>query len=87
MKNDYFKALARPLPIPCPPTSFNVNTNDLSQSRADLIDRAVRDGLLDGYYCDGRLWVSRCDLQDLLPAGHCTYDPEDLCCYIPAVAD
>ena len=83
MKNDYFKVPALPLPIAGPPARFNVNTNDLSSSRADLIDRAVRDGLLDGYFCDGQLWVSRGDLQDLLPGGHCTYDPDDHCCYIP----
>lgn len=87
MKNNYFKALALPLPISCPPARFDVNTNDLSPSRAGLIDRAVRDGLLDGCYCDGHLWVSRGDLQDLLPGGHCTYDPDDRCCYIPDHAE
>lgn len=83
MKNDYFKSLGLALPASRPPDRFNVNVHDLNPSRADLIQRAVQDGLLDGYYCDGRLWVSRGDLQDLIPAGHCTYDPDDQCCYIP----
>ena len=47
------------------------------------VTRAVHEGELEGHYCQGKLWVRRVDLHDLLGAGHCTYDETDVCCFIP----
>jgi hypothetical protein len=85
--NVFAAAVARPLPSPAPPPEFNIKASLLSPSRADALTRAVYDGQLDGFICEGELWVRRADLHDLLPPGHCTYDESDACCFIAPALD
>jgi len=81
--NIFAAAASTPLPQPAPPADFDVRVDKLGASRAAALTRAVHDGQLDGYYCLGHLWVRRGDVHDLLPAGHCTFDESDTCCFIP----
>lgn len=83
--NVFAAAVLLPSP-PLPPAGFDLKVGVLADTRAAAITRAVHDGQLDGYYCQGQLWVRRTDLHDLLPAGHCSYDEADDCCFIPAEA-
>jgi hypothetical protein len=80
--NPFAAALAKPLPQPMTPADFDLKVCVLSESRAVAITRAVHRGQLDGYICEGELWVRRADLHDLLPPGHCTFDELDACCFI-----
>jgi hypothetical protein len=81
--NIFAAGAIQPLPQPAPPADFNVKISGLGESRAAALTRAVHEGQLDGYYCLGQLWVRRLDIHDLLPAGHCTFDESDACCFIP----
>ena len=81
--NIFAAAASAPLPQPTPPADFNIKVDRLGESRAAALTRAVHEGQLDGYYCLGQLWVRRVDVHDLLPAGHCTFDESDACCFIP----
>jgi hypothetical protein len=81
--NVFARAASMPLPTPAPPADFNVKVGQLAEGRAAAITRAVEEGQLQGFICGGQLWVRRGDLHDLLPAGHCTFDPKDDCCFIP----
>jgi hypothetical protein len=81
--NIFAAAVSKPLPEPAPPADFNIKLSQLPPTRATALTRAVHQGQLDGYYCLGELWVRRADADDLLPAGHCSYDETDACCFIP----
>lgn len=70
------------LPRPGPPSEFNVKLSRLKDTYAAALTRAVDEGRLDAYTCEGELWVSQWDVQNLVAAGHCTYDPDDACCFI-----
>jgi hypothetical protein len=76
-------AASSPLPAPMPPADFDLKVSLLGDVRAAALTAAVHVGVLDGFICDGELWVRRTDAQDQLPAGHCTYDETDACCFIP----
>jgi hypothetical protein len=82
MMNVFAAAASSSLSAPMPPTDFDLKVSLLGESRAAAITRAVHDGQLDGFVCQGELWIRRTDAHDLLPAGHCTYDPNDHCCFI-----
>lgn len=82
--NVFASALMQPLPIPKPPVEFDIKLDLLKASRAAVLAAAVHGGQLDGFYCQGQLWVRRGDIHDLLPPGHCTSDPDDQCCFIPS---
>jgi hypothetical protein len=82
--NHFTAALSKPLPQPAPPADFNINVSQFKPSRAAAIIRAIHEGQLVAFILNGQYWVSRGDLQDLLPPGHDTYDPADVCCFIPA---
>lgn len=82
--NVFAAAMTKPLPQPRPPADFSINVSQLKPSRAAALTRAVHEGQLDGYYCQGQLWARRADIHDLLPPGHCLDDPLDACCYIPS---
>ena len=73
-----------PLQQARPPAEFNIKVNDLRPTRAAALTRAVHEGPLEGYYCEGQLWVRRGDIHELLPPGHCSYDETDACCFIPS---
>ena len=81
--NIFAAAAMQPLPQPAPPADFDIKVDRLGESRAALITRAVVEGQLDGFICQGQLWVRRADLHELLPPGHCTFDELDACCFIP----
>lgn len=81
--NVFAAAASSPLPAPMPPPDFDLKVSLLGESRAAAITRAVQEGYLMGFICAGELWVRRADAHDLLPAGHCSYDPNDHCCFIP----
>lgn len=68
----------------CVPLGFNVMIDLLSPGRAEIIRQAILEGQLDGYVSDGKWWIKRGELEDLLGPGHSTYDEADGCCYIPS---
>jgi hypothetical protein len=84
--NVFAAAVLSPVPAPLPPADFDLKVKMLEQGRAAAITRAVHEGQLDGFIARGELWVRRADVHDLLPAGHCTYDETDECCFIPVAA-
>ena len=81
--NVFASALAGHSPTPTAPVDFDLKVSLLPTRRAAFITRTVHQGQFDGFICEGELWVRRADIHDLLPPGHCTYDPDDACCFIP----
>lgn len=81
--NVFAAAALSPPPAPLPPADFDLKVGLLEESRAVAITRAVHQGQLVGFICEGALWVRRADVHDLLPPGHCSYDETDTCCFIP----
>ena len=82
--NIFAAAASLPSPQPTHPPGFDINLSTLRSSYAAAITKAIHEGQLDAFILNGQYWVSRAELQDLLPPGHDSHDPADACCFIPS---
>jgi hypothetical protein len=74
-----------------PPEPYDLRVSLLPPTRAASVTRMVTDQegdlelSIDAMIVGGEMWVARWSLQELCAPGHCTFDPDDDCCYIPDI--
>ncbi len=86
IKHAFADALSQQTPPFVPPPPFDYPLSKLGSHHAAAIERAIRSGAIPevhAYIGGGDFWVVRSSLQDLCAPGHCTFDPNDDCCFIP----